>query len=124
MTTQTPIKYEDYLNYFYAVDLQSKINKLTQKYKNKPIIIYGAGIISKCIIENFDLSGLNIMGVCDRIFKEEENKKFFCYNTYSNKSLDEIDAKICFLFILKTKEVKKEFKINNIKIKCEEFIRV
>lgn len=124
MTTQTPIKYEDYLNYFYAVDLQSKINKLTQKYKNKPIIIYGAGIISKCIIENFDLSGLNIMGVCDRIFKEEENKKFFCYNTYSNKSLDEIDAKICFLFILKTKEVKKEFKINNIKIKCEEFIKI
>ena len=124
MTTQTPIKYEDYLNYFYAVDLQSKINKLTQKYKNKPIIIYGAGIISKCIIENFDLSGLNIMGVCDRIFKEEENKKFFCYNSYSNKSLDEIDAKICFLFILKTKEVKKELKKNSIKLKCEEFIKI
>lgn len=124
LETQMSLKYDDYLNYFYAIDLQQKINKLVKKYKNKKIFIYGAGLISRCILENFDLSHLNIIGVCDKFFKDEESKKFLGYNTYSNKSLDEIEAKICFLFILKTKEIKKEFKINNIKIKCEEFVKI
>lgn len=124
MTTQVPIKYEDYLNYFYSIDLQKKINKLVQKYNNKPIMIYGAGMIAKCIMENFDLSGLNIIGVCDKIFKDKDNEKFFGYNTYSNKFINKIDAKVCFLFILKTKDIKKEFKRNSIKLKCEEFTKI
>ena len=124
MTTQVPIKYEDYLNYFYSIDLQKKINKLAQKYKNKPIMIYGAGMIAKCIMENFDLFGLNIIGVYDKIFKDKDNEKFFGYNTYSNKFINKIDAKVCFLFILKTKDIKKEFKRNSIKLKCEEFTKI
>ncbi len=122
--TQTPIKYEDYLNYFYSIDLQNKIDQLSKKYKNKKIFIYGAGIIAKCVLENFDLSRLNIIGICDRKFKDNEKEKFYQYETYSYEQIKQLDVEVCLLLILNVKEIKKQDKSNNIKRKYEEFFKI
>jgi hypothetical protein len=51
--------------------LQKKIDKLVKKYKNKKVILYGAGSYFDVILENFDLSGLNIIGISDKKFHSE-----------------------------------------------------
>ncbi|MEI8377261.1 MAG: hypothetical protein WCF95_01875 [bacterium] len=58
--------------------LQKKIDKLAKKYKNKKVILYAAGMYFDEIIENFDLSGLNIIGIADKNFdsKTLEHKGF------------------------------------------------
>ena len=122
--TQMPLKYEDYLNYFYSIDLQGKFDSMAKKYKHKKIFIYGAGQISKCILENFDLSCLNIVGVCDRIFKDDENEKYFQYKAHSYEWVSKLDIQVCLLFILNVKEIKNCFKADKIKLKYEEVVKI
>ena len=119
-----PLKYEDYLNYFYSIDLQGKFDSMAKKYKHKKIFIYGAGQISKCILENFDLSCLNIVGVCDRIFKDDENEKYFQYKAHSYEWVSKLDIQVCLLFILNVKEIKNCFKADKIKLKYEEVVKI
>ena len=62
----------DILTYFKEVNAQKQINKLARKYKNKKIVIYGAGEYFRILKENYDLSKLNIVGIADKKF--ETNK--------------------------------------------------
>lgn len=63
----------DILSYFKKVNAQKQINKLAKKYKNKKIVIYGAGEYYQILQNNFDLSKLNIVGISDKKF--ETSKK-------------------------------------------------
>ena len=49
------------------------LNKLNRKLKDKKIIIYGAGKFFRAIVENYDLSNLNIIGICDKSFTSSDN---------------------------------------------------
>ena len=63
----------NYLKYYNEVKAQKQIDKLTKKYKNKKIVIYGAGIMSEILFKNFDLSKLNIVAICDKNTKQQMN---------------------------------------------------
>ena len=41
------------------------LKKLIKKLKNKTVIIYGTGSMFQYIIKNYNLSSLNIIGICD-----------------------------------------------------------
>lgn len=45
--------------------LQETIDKLAEKYKDKKIIVYGAGIVSSTMLDSSDISKLNIIGFSD-----------------------------------------------------------
>ena len=62
---------ERWIEYFKYVKEQKYINKLVKKYKNKKVLIYGAGTIGEVIFENYDISGLNIIAVSDKKFTKE-----------------------------------------------------
>ncbi|OGI21008.1 MAG: hypothetical protein A2287_06205 [Candidatus Melainabacteria bacterium RIFOXYA12_FULL_32_12] len=55
---------------------QKRIDQLAKKYKGKKAVIYGAGILSSVIFDNYNLSDLNIVGVADQKFfgSDEEFK--------------------------------------------------
>lgn len=59
-------------------NIQEHIDSLSQKYQNKTIILYGAGILCEYILENYDLSRWNIIGIADK--KYSIKKEDFCYN--------------------------------------------
>ena len=59
----------DYLKNY---DIQKKIDSFAKKYKNKKIVIYGAGKLSDFIFKNYNLSKLNIIAVADKKFSEKE----------------------------------------------------
>ena len=62
-----------YENYFKDINAEKQIEKISKKYKNKKIILYGMGEYFDEIQENFDLSKLNIVGVCDLKFAKDKN---------------------------------------------------
>ena len=81
----------DFLNYLKKYNAQEKINKLAKKYKNKRVVIYGAGQFAKTAFENYDLSKLNIVAIADKKFEQEGEHHFFninCVKPYDLKKLD------------------------------------
>ena len=87
-------EYEKFKTYLESTNFQERINKLAKKYKNKKIIIYGAGVLFQVICDNYDLSGLNIVAVSDKKFKKEEvfyTKEHHNYRAISPFLLEDMD---------------------------------
>ncbi|GBF23046.1 hypothetical protein tpqmel_0450 [Candidatus Gastranaerophilus sp. (ex Termes propinquus)] len=51
--------------YLKGVDAQKQIDKAAKKYKGKRVVLYGAGDFLKILDKQYDLSGLNIVGISD-----------------------------------------------------------
>lgn len=78
--------YDEFLKYLKKNNLQKQINKLAGKYKNKKIIIYGAGAVFDVIADNFDIGSLNIEYISDIKFNEFGEYKGFKTIPYKNIS--------------------------------------
>lgn len=71
----------DFKLYLKDIHFEKYLKKLNKKLKNKKIIIYGAGTFFKYIKENYNLNSLNIIGISDLKFNEnEEGEKYLDYN--------------------------------------------
>ncbi len=78
------ISYCDLKKYKFANTLQ----KLTKKFKNKKIVVYGVGALFRTICKYYDISSLNICAVSDVKFKTHEYGE--TYLNYPVCSPDEI----------------------------------
>lgn len=79
--------YNALLKTFKNICLQKKIDKLGKKYKDKKVILYGAGIISDIITTDFDISGLNLIGISDIKFETQLLSDFKGYKVIKPSSL-------------------------------------
>ena len=71
---------DDLLEQLETFKFDKYLKKLNRKLKNKTVVIYGAGLLFNKIIENYDLSNLNVIGISDRKFeREEEGQEDFGY---------------------------------------------
>ncbi len=87
----------DFLNYLQKYNAQEKINKLVKKYRNKRVVIYGAGQFAKTAFENFDFSGLNIVAIADKKFEQEGEHKFFNINCVKPNDLRKLDYDVILI---------------------------
>ena len=105
-----------YLNYFKNINTKKQINKLIKKYKNKKIILYGAGIMSKILFENYDFSKLNIVAFCDSKYKINSSEKFISYPVINPIELKEKDFDLILVNLRKSvgaiENIKHEILIN------------
>ncbi len=70
----------DLLNYLKRKNFAKRLIKLKRQLNNKSVIIYGAGKLFRIIMDNYDLSNLNIIGVCDKSFSTaDEATQIFGY---------------------------------------------
>ena len=70
----------DLEKYIKKINFDKQYKKLIKKYKNKKIVIYGAGQLFQLIYSKYDLTQLNIVGICDRSFdKNSEEQEFMGY---------------------------------------------
>ena len=95
----------DYLEYYKKVKAQKQINKLAKKYRNKKIIVYGAGIMADTLFKNYDISKLNIIGVCDKKFETSENKTFFSYTGFPPSEIKNLDFYVILVLLLQDFEI-------------------
>lgn len=63
---------EDLLKHLEEVHFDKYFEKLKRKLKNKKIIVYGSGSLFQLIKEKNDLSELNIIGISDKKFVQEQ----------------------------------------------------
>ena len=82
------------LDYLKAVHAQRQINKLARKYKNKKIVIYGAGEYFQIFKNNFDLSNLNIVGIADKKFETSKDSNPTQYLALAPEELKEFDLDV------------------------------
>lgn len=76
-------------------NFKKNLDNLKKKYKNKKILLYGAGILAKVILDNYDLSELNIIAVSDSKFKG--NEIFYGLKTISPDKIQEIKPDIILM---------------------------
>lgn len=67
--------------YLKKINFDKQYKKFIKKYKDKKIIIYGAGQFFRIIFSKYDFSMLNIIGICDRSFSKTGIKEFYGYKT-------------------------------------------
>ena len=125
LNKNTPIEDAVYwASYFEKHNTQKYINKLAKKYKGKKILLYGNGIISKVIKENYDLANLNIVAITDRKFLGCDiiPEK---YQAVSPNKLKTIDFDVIFFFLKKRNAelIGKTLKKNGIKQEQYKFIK-
>ena len=70
--------YEINSNYLKKIKFKKQLNKLSKKFKNKKIVVYGANSLFKAAKDNYDFSKLNIIAICDMKFKMRKNGEKYC----------------------------------------------
>jgi len=104
---------EEWEEYFKSVNEQKYIDKLSAELKGKKVLLYGAGLTANVLLENYDFSKLNIIGICDKKFEKEDREEYF-YNlkTISPKEVKNLDFDV-ILFTLKEFEKIKQILKND-----------
>lgn len=67
------MNYEDLLE---KTGFRFYFEELKQRFKNKRILIYGAGEFFKYLYNNYDFSGINIIGISDKSFETSSETYF------------------------------------------------
>lgn len=75
--------YAAFLKFLKENNFQKKLDNLAKKYKNKKVIIYGTGFCFDVVNENFNLSEINIIGISDIKFDDENNSDIKNYKNYT-----------------------------------------
>ena len=79
------------------MNIQSKIDNLVKKYKDKKIVLYGAGQFCDDIFQNYDLSGLNIIAIADKKFADSDNNSFYNLKCIAPNEIQNLDFDIVLI---------------------------
>lgn len=100
---------QDWICYFEKRHFQNKIDKLAKKLNGKKILLYGNGMISQILQEDYDLSKLNIVAVTDRKYLGCDGNKKENYTTIEPNKLDTIDFDVILIALKQSKQIKQSF---------------
>lgn len=67
---------EDIELYLKKYNFEKQLKALKKELKGKKIIVYGTGALFQTVLKNYDLSGLDIIGVSDRKYQVEDDGKY------------------------------------------------
>ena len=109
------MRYKDeWVEYLEAVNEQKHINNLTKKLKNKKVLLYGAGMVAEVLIDKYDLSGLNIVGISDKKFEKDNSDIWHNIKTINPQKIKEIDFDIILFTLKEHANIERYFKEQNI----------
>lgn len=118
-------EYIFYKQLFKNNNFESKLKKLGKKYKNKKILLYGAGLFFDVIVDNYDVKKyLNVIGISDIKYEKTNGTEYKKIKTYKPSEINELNADVILLTTYYTSFIKKHLKENvllNDKIEIEAF---
>lgn len=100
------------LNQFEMYNFGKQLDKLVKKYKNKKIVIYGAGKFCQTIMDNYDLSKLNIIAISDKKFKNvnlDSSEIYMNYKCVSPQNIHLLKPDIVLISVEKPFNIEKYF---------------
>ena len=95
------------IGYINCNRIKDNIEHLSKKYKDRKIIIYGAGKLSDYIFKNFDISKLNIIAVADKKFETTEEKSYNGIQGIAPEKIKDLSPDCVIMFLLEPKKIKK-----------------
>lgn len=109
---------EDWTEYFQRVNEQKYIDELSKTFKNKKIVLYGAGLVAKILTQNYDLSNFDIVGIADKRFETSEEKEVLGYKAIKPSELNSVDCDVILFTMKLYKNIEKVLKQKGINKKC------
>ncbi|MDD3237820.1 MAG: glycosyltransferase family 2 protein [Candidatus Gastranaerophilales bacterium] len=103
------------LNYLNSVKIQETINEIANSNKNKKILLYGIGSYGKILIEKFNFSKMNTIGICDKNFLTQE--KYKNWTKYSPQDITRLKPDIIIYLLANTEYVRKSLALEGYNIK-------
>lgn len=92
------------------VKFEKQLKKLEKKLKNKKVIIYGTGSFFQTILNNYDLSNLNIIGISDmKYLPEEEGNTDLGYTIIPLEKIKDYEPDYVLIATLKYFEIMYNF---------------
>ena len=90
-------------------DMQKKLDKLAKRYKNKKIIAYGTGTLASQLVDEYDLSKLNIIGFSNSSYFYYK-EPFKNYETFSPDEIKDLKPDLILVTVAEFKYVKEFWK--------------
>ncbi len=90
----------DLKKYLLENNIEKQVKKLVKKCKNKKVVLYGAGEFFYIIKDLCDLSGFNVVGICDLKFttNPETNKTDYKTMVPNDLKTEDYDAIVITLY--------------------------
>lgn len=111
--------FKDYLKKKKA---QKIIDKFAKKYSGKDIILYGAGLFATELLLNYDFSRLNIVGIADLKFQDNDEGYCFGYKKVGPYDLNEKNFDV-LLIINYDDEITRDF-IEDAVLEDDDFVKI
>lgn len=90
----------DLVKYLKENNAQKQIDKLAKKLKNKRVVVYGGGEYFETIVNNYDLSKLNIIAVADLKFSSNKSANKTPYTPIAPDDLKEYDMDVIVMALI------------------------
>ena len=111
----------EYIELLKKYKFDKQIKKFNKVFKDKKIVIYGSDSFFEVIKNNYDLTGLNIIGISDSKYNfNDEGKNDFGYKIIPRKKIVEYNPDVVLISTFKTFQNYKLLKrgiLKNTKIK-------
>jgi hypothetical protein len=116
-----------HFRYLKKIKFDKHLKKIKRILKNKKIVIYGTGCLFQLIYENYDLSGLNIIGISDKKYEANKEDKFFKdkFKIYAPSEISALNPDYVLvgtLYFVKLIDILEKNVLNNKKIKVKPLI--
>jgi len=98
---------EEILKYLEEIKFQKRVDQLLKKYKNKKVMIYGAGVFFDTIWENYNLKSLDIIGISD--IKFDDNGEYKGFKTFAPESIKSQNSDVVILMLYQSDVVEDYF---------------
>lgn len=111
----------NFKNYLAKKKAQDIIDKFAKKHEGTKIILYGVDLFTGDLFRNYDLSKLNIIGVCDKSFEQNSNSNFYDYPKIQIQKLLDENFDILLITLFDDTEAKSFLKKELLKDKAYNF---
>lgn len=103
----------DLEHYLKEINFDKQYKKIIRKYKNKKVVIYGAGQLFETIKEKYDLSKLNIIAVSDGKYTTSDiGQEFLGYKKVTLDKINELNPDYVIVATLKYLSIIENFEDN------------
>jgi len=104
-------EYKEIKNLLQRRNFQDSIAEFKKKFKGKKVLLYGAGLFTRVVLDNYSLDGLNIIGVSDMKFKGGE--KFYGYSGISLSDIADFKPDVILISAYRDTQIKYFLKENH-----------
>lgn len=76
-------------------NVQKRLNYLAKKYDKKNIVLYGIGLMSSILFEDYDMSKISLVGIADSKYYEKSD--FFGYKVINPNEIFSLKPDVIFI---------------------------